>query len=290
MICPRCNADVPDESEQCPSCGAPLDATTSRSDARAAAPDPPTGDLLLVREAPPSIATAHAARGELGFDVRRWSIADAVIGLASVVLAISLFLDWYTFQLPLGGAAARSGTWSREYLYAAFALSAEVVVYLAARSVWSGLQFKGRFGHHAFLIALTTGSLVTTLIAFVATPLFTQAGITIPTTLSYGAYIAVPAAAVAMVASVGQMVASLVGARSKLVTTEPELAPAETAQAQAQAQAQAPPPAQASMFCARCGAPHGPEDKVCAVCGASFEEAVAGPDRLGGHHEGGAAA
>lgn len=196
-----------------------------------------------------------------------------VIGVASLVLAISLFLDWFTFNVPFVGLASRSGTWTSEYLYAALALSVEAVVYLLARGVWSELRFQGRFAHHVILIALTSASLAVTLIGFVTKPAYTLLGVPIPVSWTYGAYVAVPAAAVAMVASVGQLAMQVGRARSASVGVVPAVVPAAAADEQ--------PRLQTPRYCPRCGAPRGLTDKFCATCGASFEE------ELFGHNHGG---
>ncbi len=185
------------------------------------------------------------------------------------MLAISLFLDWFTFDVPLVGLASRSGTWTSEYLYAAFALSVEAVVYVVARAVWSELRFPGRFADHVILVGLTTASLAVTLIGFVTKPAYTLLGVPIPVSWGYGAYVAVPAAAVAMVASIGQLALHVGTARSAPVAVAPA-APADER-----------PGLQTPRHCPRCGAPRGLTDKFCATCGASFEE------ELFGHSHGG---
>lgn len=247
MKCPACNNDVPEGSTACPSCGAPLGAAvgdTAVAGAETAVPGSPAGDTAVadvgapvtggsqpVPDAPHGAAEVQSPVREVGFDAGRWSLADVVVGLASLLLAISVFLDWYTFNLPLGVSTSRSGTWTREYLYAALALSVEVLVYLAARSVWRGLQFKSRLAHDGLLVSLTTGSLVVTLLAFTMKPQFTQGFIPIPVDWAYGAYLSVAGAAVAMVVSVGQLVADVAAAPPEPVAVaavpEEASAPAE---------------------------------------------------------------
>ncbi len=183
MPCPRCNVDLPDDSKVCPACGASLD--TAAADARELMPatqvaGPPDGEWQRAVEAPGSGWPQQVPVSARRLDPRRWSIADAVIGLASLLLAISLFLDWFTFDVPLVGLASRSGTWTSEYLYAAFALSVEALVYVVARAVWSELRFPGRFADHVILVGLTTASLAVTLIGIVTKPAYTLLGVPIP--------------------------------------------------------------------------------------------------------------
>lgn len=157
----------------------------------------------------PSAPTTEVPERELGFSLRRWSIADALVGLSSVVLVISLFLNWFTLRLGHVASASRSGTYVHGYLWAAFALSVQLCVYLVARLVAGDMRFRGRIVQGADLLLLSTGSLVVTLIAFVGKPAFVGQHTTIAAGWSYGACLAVAVASLAMVVSAGQLVVRL---------------------------------------------------------------------------------
>jgi zinc-ribbon domain len=106
QTCPQCQSQATDDDAYCPSCGAAL--ATSSTGAQAAptasapAPGgPPPGGP--VSGGPASVGAAPAAAASSGssipafkFDAARWSLADRIAGIATVVLFIALFLPFFT--------------------------------------------------------------------------------------------------------------------------------------------------------------------------------------------------
>jgi thiosulfate reductase cytochrome b subunit len=163
-------------------------------------------------EAPRAPVTEVPER-EFAFSLRGWSISDAVIGLSSVVLVVSLFLNWFTLHIGSVISASRSGTYVHAYLWAAFALSVELCVYLVARLFTGDLGFRGRIAQDTGLLLLSAGSVAVILIAFLGKPKLVAPHTTIIAGWSYGAYMAVAAAGLALVVSVGQLVVRLMSHR-----------------------------------------------------------------------------
>jgi thiosulfate reductase cytochrome b subunit len=173
----------------------------------------PLAHPLAPEETPSAPVTAIPER-EVGFSLRRWSIPDVVVGLSSVVLVVALFLNWFTLHLGAVASASRSGTYVHAYLWAAFALSVELCVYLVARLFLGDQRFRDRILQDVALAMLCAGSVAVTLIAFLGRPKLVAPHTTIIAGWSYGAYMAVAAAGLALVVSVGQLVVRLMSNRA----------------------------------------------------------------------------
>ena len=94
QTCPQCQSEATDEAGFCPSCGAALRAATAAAAGR-------SGRRRAARAAAATAAPAGAAAGASAvpaykFDAARWSLADRIAGVATIVLFISLFLPWFS--------------------------------------------------------------------------------------------------------------------------------------------------------------------------------------------------
>lgn len=174
-------------------------------------PEPLTPPLARVEA--PSAPVTEVPERETAVSQRRWSIADAIVGLSSVVVVVSLFLNWFTLHIGAVASASRSGTYVHAYLWAAFALAVELCVYLVARLFTGDLRFRDRIVQDAGLLLLSAGSVAVILIAFLGKPKLVAPGTTIIAGWSYGAYMAVAAAGLALVVSLGQLVVRLMSHR-----------------------------------------------------------------------------
>lgn len=125
--CPQCQSETADTATFCPSCGANL-ATAAGS-----APPPPAG-------APPRSAapSASSTLPPYRFDAARWSMADRIAGIATIVLFISLFLSWFGITV-FGITVTASGVSAHGWLYIVMILDILIVAYLVLRAGWDRL-------------------------------------------------------------------------------------------------------------------------------------------------------
>ena len=129
--CPQCQSEAADDASACPSCGASLSAGATATQAAPAgsAPAPATA---------PAAATAASVVPAYKFDAARWSLADRIAGVATVVLFISLFLSWFGISV-IGITVTASGVSAHGYLYIVMILCILIVAYLVLRAGWEEL-------------------------------------------------------------------------------------------------------------------------------------------------------
>lgn len=190
QTCPQCQNVAADDASACPSCGAPLSAgATATQDAppvTAPAPAPAAAG-------PAAAAPSASAMPAYKFDAARWSLADRIAGVATVVLFISLFLSWFSASVgPLSASA--SGVSAHGYLYVVMILSILVVAYLALRAGWDELPFGPNLPHLTVMLVATIVNLVIVFIAFIFKP---SGGGLVSVGWSFGAFLALIAAVVA---------------------------------------------------------------------------------------------
>src|SRR5712691_13041461 len=95
MICSQCGNDVAAGSATCPSCGAQQPANVGQAAAGSHAP-PAAGFSPAGEGRTPAAGSAGQA---FNFDAKRWTRDDQIVGGASLLLLISLFLPWYTVSV-----------------------------------------------------------------------------------------------------------------------------------------------------------------------------------------------
>jgi hypothetical protein len=88
-----------------------------------------------------------------------------VIGVAAVVLLISLFLPWYGINVGIGSLTA-DGLTAHGYLYIVLILLLGEIGYLAARAGWEQVRGKVPVPHQQLLLIVNTVNLVLVVIAF----------------------------------------------------------------------------------------------------------------------------
>jgi hypothetical protein len=167
QTCAQCQTQTAEDATFCPSCGAPLGASPT-----AAAGGPSTATP------PPATAPAgaHAAAASTGsslpayrFDAARWSLADRIAGIASVVLFISLFLSWFGISV-IGITVTASGLSAHGYLYIVLILCILIVAYLVLRAGWDELPFGANVPHLTVMLVATLVNLVLVFIGFIFKP------------------------------------------------------------------------------------------------------------------------
>ena len=134
QTCPQCQSQVADDAGTCPSCGSSLSASPTSTATQAA----PT----VSAPAPAAAAGAAASSGSsipaYKFDAARWSLADRIAGVATVVLFISLFLAWFGITV-IGITVTASGVSAHGYLYIVMVICILEIAYLVLRAGWDEL-------------------------------------------------------------------------------------------------------------------------------------------------------
>lgn len=146
---------------------------------------------------PAAPAAPHPAHAH-----RRWNGNDLVLGTGLVVLLIALFLPWFSATAGTGTAATSattSGVAAHGYLWWAFVLTILALAAFVARDgvarIRGNLPSAGQI-----LVGSTALSLVLAILAFTFKPAVPAA---VSVTWSYGAYVAIVAAAVSFLAAAG---------------------------------------------------------------------------------------
>jgi hypothetical protein len=163
QTCPQCQNQTADDASACPSCGASLGAVaTATQDA------PPVSAPAPAAAAPASAAASASTMPAYKFDSARWSLADRISGVATLVLFISLFLSWYTYSVS-GFTFTGNGLY-HGWMYISLILCIIVVAYLVLRAGWDELPFGTNIPHLTAMMAATIVNLVLVVIAFLDKP------------------------------------------------------------------------------------------------------------------------
>lgn len=107
------------------------------------------------------------------FDLSRLTTVDRVVGIATLVTMISLWLPWFSATysaLGITSTGSISGTGVHGWLWLEFILALALVVYLAARAAWDPLPFRLPVAHDRLLIIGTGVQFLLVLIGFFAVP------------------------------------------------------------------------------------------------------------------------
>jgi hypothetical protein len=184
QTCPQCQTEAADEAGFCPSCGGNLGGGT-------AAAGPSAGSAPAGATAAPVGATAGAsAVPAYHFNVARWSLADRICGVATIVLFISLFLAWFGVSV-IGITVTASGVSAHGYLYLVMIICILIVAYLALRAGWDQLPGGINLPHLTTMLVATLVNLVIVFIGFIFKPGGSGVG------WQFGAFLALIAAIVA---------------------------------------------------------------------------------------------
>jgi hypothetical protein len=179
--CPQCQSEAADAATFCPSCGASL----APAAAAGGAPPPPAG---APAGSPTSVAGSSVP--PFRFDAARWTLADRIAGIATIVLFISLFLSWFGITV-LGITVTASGVSAHGWLYIVMILDILIVAYLVLRAGWDRLPISQDVPHLTVMMVATIVNLVLVFIAFIDKPGGSGVG------WEFGAFVALIAAIVA---------------------------------------------------------------------------------------------
>jgi len=177
MICSQCGNSIAEGSAACPRCGARVEGSPAQGYGS-------------------SRASGSAPQQPFNFDIARWSQAERITGVATVVLLISLFLPWFSVNvsaLGIHASASGSGTDAHGYLWIVFLLCLAIIAFLALQAGFQSLPFQLPFGAGVLLLAATGLNLLLVLIAFFVKP--GGGGFTgVSVSWSFGAFIGLIAA------------------------------------------------------------------------------------------------
>ena len=183
QTCPHCGSEAADDARACPSCGASLSAgSRGTQDAPSVSAPAPA--------APAAAAPSASAMPAYKFDAARWTLADRIAGVATVVLFISLFLSWFGISV-IGITVTASGVSAHGYLYIVMILSILIIAYLVLRAGWEELPGGINLPHLTTMLTATLVNLVIVFLAFVFKPGGSGVG------WEFGAFLALIAAIVA---------------------------------------------------------------------------------------------
>jgi hypothetical protein len=162
--CPQCQSEAADEATTCPSCGSALGSAAATTASAA----PPAAGAPAGAGAPAAAAAARHVPA-YHFDVARWSRADWIAGIATIVLFISLFLPWFGISV-IGITVTFSGLSVHGFLYVVLILCILIVAYLALRAGWDELPVESNIPHLTVMMVATIVNLVIVFIAFIDNP------------------------------------------------------------------------------------------------------------------------
>jgi hypothetical protein len=177
ITCSNCQTESAEGTALCPGCGAALAAAPAGATAGASPAAAPAGS-------------------QVKFDATKLTQTDRVVGIASFVLLISLFLSWFSVSLGPIGSVSASGLSAHGYLYIVLILSIVIVALLAVRALgaWAFPSTAPVTEEQALLIA-TGINFVLVLIAFLLKPGGVGSGVG----WSFGAFVGLIASIVAVV-------------------------------------------------------------------------------------------
>lgn len=151
--------------------------------------------------------------GAFNFDLKRLTRTDQIIGIATLVTMISLFLTWVTGSVTASVAGTsvtrsqgESGTSEHGWLWLVFVLGLVIIAYLIMRAGWAEPPVKLPVAHAPLLLVATGLQLLLVLIGFFlkvtapsAAELQNDFGVTGTASVSWGigAYLGLIAAIVA---------------------------------------------------------------------------------------------
>jgi hypothetical protein len=188
QTCPQCQSQVADDAVTCSSCGSSLSASPTSTAAQV------TPTVSAPAPAPAAAAGATASSGSsipaYKFDAARWSLADRIAGVATVVLFISLFLSWFGITV-IGITVTASGLSAHGYLYIVMIICILEIAYLVLRAGWDELPISANLPHLTVMMAATIVNLVLVFIGFIFKPGGSGVG------WQFGAFLALIAAIVA---------------------------------------------------------------------------------------------
>lgn len=142
----------------------------------------------------------------VNFNIARLVLTDRIIGIATLITMISLFLTWFTASATSFGvtvSASANGTTAHGWLWFEFIVALAIIVYVAAVAAWDTLPISLPVTQVRLLMGATGLQFLLIVIGFLAKP----SGSGVSVSWSFGAFIALIASLVALAAAIPQVVA-----------------------------------------------------------------------------------
>jgi hypothetical protein len=105
---------------------------------------------------------------QFAFDAKRWTTAERITGVATLVLFISLFLPWFTYNYGLGSVSV-DGLW-HGWMYITLIVCLLIMAFLVAKAGFSEMPFKLPLTDDQVLLGATGLNAVLTVLGFVFKP------------------------------------------------------------------------------------------------------------------------
>ncbi len=137
-------------------------------------PLPPTGGGVpaaggaIPAGSPGGAAPPGASRPAFSLDVARLARAERITGIATLVLFISLFLPWYTYDFGPVSISA-DGLW-HGWMYLVLLVCLAVMVYIVLRAGFDVMPFKLAMSDAQLLLIATVFNAVLCILAFLLKP------------------------------------------------------------------------------------------------------------------------
>jgi hypothetical protein len=170
QTCPQCQSQAGDEANHCPNCGAAL-STAAAAPHDASATGPASGSSApppAAAAAPTAAAASRSALPPFKFDLARWTLADRIAGVATLVLFICLFLPWFTISFGFGSGSV-NGLW-HGWMWLSLILSIAIIAYLVLLAGWEKLPISQDVPHLTVMLIATIVNAVLVLISFIDKP------------------------------------------------------------------------------------------------------------------------
>jgi hypothetical protein len=109
----------------------------------------------------------------VNFDLNRLTTVDKVVGVATLITMISLWLPWFSASysaLGITSSGSISGTGVHGWLWLEFIVALVLLAYLAAKAAWDPLPFRLPVTHELLLTVGTGLQFLLILIGFFAVP------------------------------------------------------------------------------------------------------------------------
>jgi Double zinc ribbon len=103
------------------------------------------------------------------FDLKRLTRVDQIVGVASLITMISIWLPWFSASAD-GISATASGTTAHGWLWLVFVLDLMILAYLVMRAGWEESPIRLPIAHAPLLIVATGLQFLIVLIAFFDMP------------------------------------------------------------------------------------------------------------------------
>jgi hypothetical protein len=134
------------------------------------APPPPAGAPPPIGTPPGPVGSAvpGASQVPFSFDMKRWSQPERIAAVATLVLFISLFLPWFTYNFGIGSVSV-DGLW-HGWMYLVLLLCLAILAYLVLRAGFAELPFKLPLPGEQLLLIATTVNAVLSILAFLLKP------------------------------------------------------------------------------------------------------------------------